>query len=234
MRVYLFLTTGAFHPELAPGAGQAVAIDVLRATSVITTALAEGASAVVPYLEPEEARRAAAQTPGAVLGGERGGIKIPGFDLGNSPAEYTRAAIGGRTVLFTTSNGTRAIHAGAALGPVCIASFLNLPAAAAAVRRQGDDVAIICAGTDGQQSLEDTACGGALVEALGPDAELDDTAVLARSLWREYRESLPELFRLSRHGQRLIALGLAADLARCARVGILDAAPVFRAGRIAL
>lgn len=210
-----------------------VAVDVLRATSTICTALAAGAAGVRVFLEPAEALAAARESGGGVvLGGERDGVLIPGFDLGNSPAEYTADTVGGREVLFTTSNGTRAILAGAALGDVYIGSFLNRAALAQALA--GRDLALICAGTLGRWSPEDLGCAGALCDAAGPAVELDETGVLARALYRDYRERLGQLMRDSLHGRRLAEIGLEADLDRCAAIDSLDGVPVLRGGRITL
>lgn len=216
-----------------------VAVDVLRATSTITKALSSGAVAVIPVLEPEEALAAAQAHPEGtvVLGGERGGLRIPGFHLGNSPAEYTPASVEGKVVLFTTTNGTRAIRRAAPLGPVYILSFLNVGAVAADLRESGRDVAVACAGTRGELSLEDVACAGALVEALGgPDGslELNDLAWTARELYRSYRDRLAELLHIARHGQTLVALGLQEDLVTCAQQDSLPLVPVYRDGQITL
>ncbi len=216
-----------------------VAVDTLRATSTIVTAMQSGARAVVPMLEPEEALAAArALTAGTfVLGGERGGVKIPGFDLGNSPAEYTAAAVAGKLVLFTTTNGTRVIRRAQPLGPVYILSFLNVGAVAAALWRAGADVAVACAGTGDQFSLEDIACAGALVDglaALTAQPDMNDLAWAARAIYQGHQEHLTELLQTARHGQKLMRLGLQADLALCARQDIIPVVPVCRDGQITL
>lgn len=238
LKVYVYPYVSAFPTGGLDGCVP-VAVDVLRATSTIARALASGATAIIPALEPEEARALAARYPpgSCVLGGERGGLRIAGFDLGNSPAEYTPAAVAGKRVLFTTSNGTRAIRRAGGLGPVYILSFLNVGTVAAALLAAGRDVAVACAGSGDEFSLEDTACAGALAEALaaaGAPLELNDLAWAARELYRAHRGGLLALLHTARHGQNLVRLGLGGDLAACARVDALPLLPVYRDGQISL
>jgi 2-phosphosulfolactate phosphatase len=147
-----------------------VVVDVLRATTTIIHALAAGATEVVPCLEVDEAQRIAAQHPGAaVLGGERGGSKIPGFDLGNSPTEYTPAAVADKAVIFTTTNGTRAMDRCRRARRVLLGAFVNLSAICRELTA-GRQIAIVCAGTDGRVTREDTLFAGAVVhELVGQD-----------------------------------------------------------------
>lgn len=232
MQVAVFPTAGSVPPLAAYAGWQPVAIDVLRATTTIITALEHGAAAVIPCTEPEAARQVAAAIPGARLGGERHNVRLPGFHFGNSPAEYTPEAVAGRTVCFTTSNGTRAIAAVAPLGPVLIAALLNASAVARQLAASGRSALIICAGSDGELCLEDTVCAGAIAEALGPAAELNDMAWLARALFRTHRSDLPGLLRSARHGQRLLAQGFGPDLERCAALDATDRVPAFSGGAI--
>lgn len=211
-----------------------VAIDVLRATTTIVTALAAGARAVVPALDPDEARAAVAAHSGALLGGERGNVRIPGFDLGNSPLEYTPERVAGRVIGFTTSNGTRAIRAVAPLGPVYIAALANAGAVAHWLRALGRPVLVACAGAGAEPALEDTVCAGALVAALGPQAAPNDFGWLARELYERWRGDLRTLLRTARHGQRLVAQGFGADVDYCAALDRFDLVPVCRDGVIAL
>src|SRR5262245_18694621 len=157
-------------PDLAEPAALAgktvVVIDVLRATTTIIRALAAGAREVVPCLEVEEARRISSELgSAAILGGERGGVPIPGFDLGNSPAEYTRERVGGKTVVFTTTNGTRAMQRCKLAGRVLLGAFVNFSAICRELSGT-DEIAIVCAGTDGHVTREDTLLAGAIVDDL--------------------------------------------------------------------
>lgn len=235
--------------DLYPSAGQipaeeirgrvAVVIDVLRATTTISQALANGAAAIIPVLTPEEAHQAAEANPAQAYlrGGEREGVLIPGFDLSNSPLEYTPARVSGKTILFTTTNGTRAIRGAAVAEHVLICSFLNVPAVASKIIALGLDVAICCAGTHDRFSLEDAACGGALADLLSaarPNATLGDLAFVSREIYRQFQGRLLDLFGVARHGQTLQQLGFAADLVHCAQYGTLSQVPVFRDGQVRL
>ncbi len=152
---------------IPPGAlegGIAVVVDVLRATTVMVQALANGCEAIIPCLEVEEARAIAASLPPgkAILGGEREGLPIEGFDFGNSPRSYTRDVCEGKTLVMTTTNGTKAIHASLGADRVFIAAFTN--AAATFLHDVGvHPLHVICSGTDGKISLEDSLLAGYIV-----------------------------------------------------------------------
>ena len=154
--------------------GVAVVVDVLRATTVMIHALANGCEAAIPCAEIDEAKVVAAGLPTgrAILGGERGGLPIPGFDLGNSPGDFTREVCEGKTLVMTTTNGTRAILASLPAERVYVASFNNLKATSDELvvqflkKDHGHPVHIVCAGTEGFISLEDSLLAGALVDGL--------------------------------------------------------------------
>lgn len=239
MRVDVYPTVLNIPPAEELAGRVAVVIDVLRATTTICTALANGADTLVPVLTPEEARQVAADNPGRqfLLGGERKSVLIPGFHHGNSPLEYTESRVKGRPILFTTTNGTRAIRRAAGADRVYIASFLNAPAVAKELARLDQDVAICCAGTHDQFSLEDSGCAGAIVEFLGgPGAalELNDMAQVAREIFRRYDGRLADLLHLSEHGQNLLKLGLQEDLLFCAQLGTSPLLPRFTEGQVIL
>ncbi|MGE5590021.1 MAG: 2-phosphosulfolactate phosphatase [Bacillota bacterium] len=231
------------YPTAASAEGEsfesraAVVIDVLRATSVITAALDHGAVDVVPVATPEEALALAQDWPQDtyLLGGERQALPIPGFHVGNSPLEYTAERVGGRRVVLTTTNGTRALLAARGAASLFAASFLNARVVAREVAATGRDVAIICAGTVGRFDLADTVCAGLLVEALtGPAvaSELNDLALAARELYGLHRGRLPELMYQCHHGQRLVALGLGDDLVYCAQEDTVAVVPRWSDGRL--
>lgn len=232
MQVEVFPTVAAL-PVLERFEGyQTVAIDVLRATTTIVTALAAGATYVVPTLAPQEALEAAGRVAGSRLGGERNSVLIPGFDFGNSPQEYTPDRVAGRSIFFTTTNGTRAIHALAPLGPVLIASLVNVGAVVCRLRKAGKPVLILCAGMEDELSLEDSVCAGALADGLGEEITLNDFGSMARSLFRNHKDNLVNLLQTARHGKSLIDLGAAGDLEICARLNTIDLAPVYSDGAI--
>lgn len=226
-----------------------VVIDVLRATTTICHAFAAGAAAVVPCLEIDEARAKAVELGRAkvVLGGERRGLKIEGFDLGNSPTEYTAASVGGRTVVFTTTNGTRAMRHAAQAGEILIGSFANL-SAVVGVLESRDEVDLVCAGTGGAITAEDALFAGAVVEKLtksrefggrGRKLELNDQARLARDAWRTTDADLRPLeyaLRECQGGRNLIAEGFDADIDTAAQIDTFDFVPRLdlATGRITL
>lgn len=229
-----------FHrmPSGATAGGIAVVIDVLRASTTIVAALARGATAVLPRRSIEEALAAAADHPGAVLGGERGGLKIAGFDLGNSPLEYTADRVAGRPVVITTTNGTAALAACQAAAEVLVGAVVNRAAAAAAAGRLAAErschaVHLVCAGTDGEVTDEDVLAAGAILDAAGPEAHLDEPARAARDRFRGLaatgraglEERIATAFRTCRGGENLIALGMAADLAAAAAIDSLAIVP---------
>jgi len=173
----------------------AVIIDVLRASSTIATALRNGAVCVHPCATVDEARQGASSAPveAPLLGGERGGIRISGFDLGNSPADYTPHQVNGRRVIFTTTNGTRALLSARTAGTILIGSFVNLDAVAQSLISSNTPVHLVCAGTDGVVTGEDVLFAGCLlwhlnratsVENSGPTGiELTDAARIALNYW---------------------------------------------------
>lgn len=206
-----------------------VVIDVLRATTCIAAALQAGASCVIPCLTPEEARER--RTPGALLAGERGSLPLEGFDLGNSPLEFTPERVRGRTILMTTTNGTRALRA--APGPALCAGLVNRAAVARSLLGCAA-VDVVCAGTDGRFSADDWGAAGALLAGLREVAEVeaDDGARAAEAWFLAGAADLEGLLAATAHGRRLAGLGLQADLAACARLDVWDVVPVFRDGVI--
>jgi 2-phosphosulfolactate phosphatase len=229
-----------FH-DMPPGAtrgGIAVVIDVLRASTTMITALAHGAASIVPVADVDEARRLAGVLgPRAVLGGERGGLRIPGFDLGNSPREYTAERVAGRTVVITTTNGTAALHASRDAAEIVVGGIVNRTAVAEAVRRLAGDrgsVHLVCAGTDGVVSAEDVLAAGAILDAAAAEAcddVLDQAASGALAFFRRVAASgdvpaaLVAEFRRSPGGSNLVDLGMEADLPAAAAIDSLDIVP---------
>ena len=206
-------------------------VDVLRASTTIVTALGNGCAGIVSVADPAEAhRRARALGAGALLAGERKGLMIDGFDLGNSPLEMTRERVGGRTLVFTTSNGTQALLAARSAAAVGVAALVNLSAAAAWAHAGGRDVTVVCAGEVGRVSLEDKVCAGLLVDTLRghePGAELTEAARDAVGVARDYRKAPARLAEDSPWGRHLSAAGRAADLAACLVLDTTTLVPVY-------
>jgi 2-phosphosulfolactate phosphatase len=239
--LHVYLHAKLVTPERLEG-GVVIVIDALRASVTIATALHAGAPFVVPCLTVEDAHNAArALSPAPVLlGGERGGVLVPGFDLDNSPASYTTERIAGRPVVFTTTNGTAALlHArGAAL--VLVGSFANLSAVCASVRDDPRPVHILCCGTRDEISMDDCLPAGAMVQRLtaaGRRLTSDDSGRLCMFAYFGASTSptrLVDAMRASRGGRNLSNIGLDGDVDLCATLDTLAVVPRFDAslGRI--
>jgi 2-phosphosulfolactate phosphatase len=215
----------AFTPDESAAAPTGVVIDVIRATSTICQALASGYERVLCAAEVEEARALKTDAAAVTLGGERLGVRIDGFDLGNSPREYLQART--PTLAMSTTNGTRAIVAAAeCCERVVIASLLNLDAVAAAAASYGEDVVVLCAGVKGSFALDDAYVAGRIAGLLG--CERTDAAEAALRLAQSYANA-EEAFRASRSGRNLINHGpeLEADISYCARESVLDVVPRY-------
>lgn len=229
--------------EVVPGELQgrvAVVVDVLRATSTIVEALANGARSIYPVASIDAAVRLA-QNIGrdqVLLCGERRGLPIDGFDLGNSPREFTAERVAGKSLIMTTTNGTPALLATTAARSTLVASFLNLSAILSALAAEALPVTVVCAGRERRFSLDDAVCAGAVV--LGGEREVDagrdlpDTALAAALLARERLDDLPGLFRGTAAGRQLIEAGLGEDLEFCARLDRYEIVPRFHDGQITL
>ncbi len=226
-----------------------VVIDVLRAATTIVTALAHGASEVRPCTTAAEARRHAKSEDNTsfLLGGERRGLRISGFHLGNSPIEYLDSGkMSGRVIYFSTTNGTpalrQAFHGSAR--PVYLATLVNLSAASTAVAKAAANkalkrVLLVCAGRYGQPSLEDFYCAGLMAQRLqseftesGIFPELSDAAVSAVEYSRMNREKPLAVLAASEHGRYLKDIGFAADLEFASQVDKYEIVPYFDGKRI--
>ena len=237
MRLEVYFTI----PELDPGTVEgatAVVVDVVRATTTIVEALANGAEAVYPVETPEDAVRLANSLgrDRALVCGERKGLKVDGFDLGNSPREYGEAAVAGRDLVFTTTNGTRAFLAVAEAGRVVSASFPNLSAAARAVADSAR-VIVLCAGRSDRFSMDDALCAGYLVRrivGLSRDSvEYNDAARAAAGMADTHSIDAAFLERTAA-GHALVEVGLSQDLPICADVDRHALTPRYIDRRIVL
>lgn len=230
MRIDVALTAETVAPWSVVGAA-VVVIDVLRASTTIIAALASGCRAVVPVRDVAEAsRQAQGQRGGVLRAGERRGEPIEGFDLGNSPVEVTPERVRGKTVIFTTSNGTRALLAARGAPAVAVGGLVNLEAAARWARDQRRDVTIICAGERGAVSLEDQVCAGLLVDRLAtalPEALLTITARDASTTARPYRGDIARLRTDSPWARHLIRSGRGTDVDACLSVDTSSLVPVY-------
>jgi 2-phosphosulfolactate phosphatase len=218
-------------PERLRG-GVAVVIDVLRATTTILHALAAGCDTVRPCATVEEARHLADHLPAGkvLLGGEREGLPLPGFDLGNSPGEYTPSRCKGTTLVLTTTNGTKALVHAAQAERVFLAAFGNFSAVCEQLKDERRPVHILCAGEDGAVALEDTLLAGALVNFLVSRREVDpdDGARLAWDCFEHHGRHLEEVLQLGAGGVRLKALGYDDDIRAAGRVDQFALVPELR------
>ncbi len=206
-----------------------VVFDVLRATSTMITALEFGAAEIVPVRTIEEAWEMKKQRPAALLGGERHGDKIEGFDLGNSPLEYR--GLRGQTVISTTTNGTIALRACDTARRVLVGAILNLGALAEELRRTAPaQVALVCAGTFATFALEDAWAAGRLIQLLG-ETELTDSAQTVLALAQSYPDPLTAL-RTARNGKALTAKQRGAEVEWCARESCFSTLGVMEGGVI--
>ena len=215
-------------PQQDLGETVCVVFDVLRATSSMITALAHGAEAIRPALTVEEALATRADWPDAILGGERFGNRIEGFDLGNSPSEYRRPGL--RRIVTTTTNGTVALRACTGADRVLAAALLNMQAAADSLRSAPPArVLLVCAGTFRELALEDVFAAGMLA-AQFPSAELTDAARTALAVYTESACDPLALLQRSKNGRRLIADGRGGDVTYCAGISRYAVVGVMREG----
>lgn len=241
MKIDVVYTPGALVPADVAGR-TVVVIDILRATTSIAVALANGAKAVLPVTSTEEALRIAQnlERDGVVLAGERKSLRVPGFALGNSPAEFTTAAVGGKTIVMTTSNGTQALVASQGAREVIAAAAVNFSTVAARARaalEEHGELLILCAGGEKQFALEDAFAAGRLAKVLMPAGglrrvEVNDGAVAALELARHYGEHWVRALRGSAHGRELAHLGFRADLEACAAQDSHPVLPLYADRRV--
>jgi 2-phosphosulfolactate phosphatase len=215
----------------------AVVIDVLRATTSIVVAFQHGCRSILPVADFAEAQQARMVAPDAVLAGEQGGLRIPSFDLGNSPREFTREAVGGRDVILATSNGTKTLRAVGGGRTVAIGAFLNRAAVGDWLVARGADSLIVCSGYEGGFSLEDAVCAGAIVDrAVGVSERLSlgDGAWACQVLWERFGADLLRLLPETAWGRRMLAMGFGPDMEVCAHADVTDVVPTMAGGRITL
>ena len=236
MRLFVHILPSLASPTDLQGR-VAVMIDALRASTTITHALHAGCPHITPCIEVDHALAARdnlpPDQPPPLLGGERKGQKIPGFDLGNSPTDYTPTLVRNRPILFTTTNGTRALLAAAPASRVLIGCFNNRSALAHALHRDGRDAHLLCAGTDGHPGSDDLLAAGSIAAALLALPNVtpaNDSAQLALELFNHTTTthaapnssvSLIQALRRSRGGRNLIDLNLADDIDTCAQLDSL-------------
>ncbi len=213
--------------ELGMRGRNVIIIDVLRATTTICTALSNGAREVIPTADIENATKISSNlsSDSRLLGGERQGKKIDGFDLGNSPAEYTPEKVKNRSIIFTTTNGAGAIHKCRYASTALVASFVNVSAIVETVVEIGGTWTILCSGRQGAFSVEDATCAGMIISKVKEvtDVDTEDAGLTTLILYKNYKKSLLGMMKKSQHGQYLMSIGFEEDLKFCS---IVDGVPV--------
>ncbi|MFN6569711.1 2-phosphosulfolactate phosphatase family protein [Dendronalium sp. ChiSLP03b] len=236
MKLFVYHT-----PELTPN-GQvpdcAIAVDVLRATSTMATVLAAGGEAVQVFSDLDQLMEVSEQWPAQkrLRAGERGGAKVAGFELGNSPLDCTPELVEGRRLFISTTNGTRALQRVQDSPVVLAAAFINRAAVVQyLLEKQPETVWIVGSGWEGSFSLEDTACAGAIAHSLVEKSQLsqddlagNDEVISAMALYSQWQDNLLGLFHQASHGKRLLRLECHEDLEYCASTDILDILPIQR------
>ena len=239
MRFDVYFSTAAFE-GVDVGDRWVAVIDVLRAGTSIAYALMNGAKAVLPTDSSEEALRIVGNLPreDVVLCGERGGMPIPGFEVGNSPREFTPDLVKGKTVVMTTSNGTEGLVR-SGLGERLVApALVNLDLAAdfLAPRIRGNGLAVLCCGSEGRLALEDVLCAGMLVgrleAALEQSARGNDGLLVALTIARRFGTEVEEVILATDHGRELAAMGMEEDVRVCAQLSTMEVLPVGKDGRL--
>ncbi|MEW6652838.1 MAG: 2-phosphosulfolactate phosphatase [Bacteroidota bacterium] len=214
-----------------------VVIDVLRATSVIVTALANGAKEVIPVGTVDFAMKVSgnAFSGQTLLCGERNTKKIEGFVLGNSPLEFSQEVVNGKSIILYTTNGSKTVVKAKFSENLFAVCFLNLTAAAKHLVNLNKDVEILCSGNNGNFSLEDAVCAGKLVTeifTLNQEAELTDSSKASIVLAKSTGKNILKMLKESEHGRLLIENGFAADIKTCSLYGVKDVIPYFVSGSL--
>ena len=219
-----------------------IIIDVLRASSTIVTAFSNGCKSIITKPDIKSARKYKDSDPEILLGGERKGLKVDGFDLGNSPLEYAKQVVKNKNLVLTTTNGTKAVESARYAKNILIGCFLNLESVVKSALDYEDDIIILCAGNDGRFSLEDTFCAGLMlreITTMNKTITLEDGAFFTFKAFKqiitnESQTTNTGIFKIisqTRHGKRLQSLNFFEDLKYCARLNQLSIVPKLSGGK---
>jgi 2-phosphosulfolactate phosphatase len=215
-------------------AGKIVVVaDIYRATSCTVAGLGTGVAEIRPVAQVEEAFTW--QQQGYLAAGERNGIQVEGFDMGNSPFEFMRPEVKGRKIVMTTTNGTKAIHLSKGAGQIICGAFLNLGVTARYLVSQPRDLLVVCAGWKGRFSLEDHLYAGALVtklQSLNSSLAMCDAAKACTSLYQSLGEGVEGFIQSSSHAERLRKIGVVEDLPYCLQQDVFPVIPVLDGDRL--
>lgn len=214
-----------------------VIIDVFRATSTISTALYNGAARVIPVAAVEDCKRLGNEIPNAITAGEREGKVIEGLQYGNSPAEYPREFIEGKTLVLTTTNGTKLLHMAFAKGcdEVITGSFTNLSAVCEYLATQNKNVILGCSGWKDMFNVEDTLFAGAVISRIKAHFTIhDDASLMAEELYKLHQNNLFDFIQHTTHWHRLARYGLQKDLHYCISTDVANVLPVYKNGELVI
>jgi 2-phosphosulfolactate phosphatase len=230
----VYFSVQAFQEEELRGK-TAVIIDVLRASSSITTAISNGAKKIIPVADMSDAMKIAntMDQKDFLLCGEKDGSKIEGYHLGNSPAEYTPDVVENKTLIFNTTNGTKAIKKSSLANKIYVGTFLNQQAILNALKEHEDEIVLVCSGWQGRLSIEDTLFAGSIVHSIVggnlPDSAKDGAKV-AFGLFEKFGDDLEGAISKSDHAKRLAELVPNGDISFCCKVNEFDVLPGMRDG----
>lgn len=206
-----------------------VVIDVLRATSAITTGIHYGLKSIIPVSSIEEALEY--KSKGYLVGAERDGKIVEGFDFGNSPYAFMKPEMIGKTVVLTTTNGTKAINISKKDKTVVIGCLNNLDILCSWLMEQNKNILILASGWKDKVNLEDTICGGAIADTLLESRRFrsdEDSTVAAKFIYRSAREHLLSFLRASSHRRRLIKLNIQKDVKYCLTLNTVPCIPILK------
>lgn len=223
----------AFIPYYSVKDKVIVVVDVLRASSAICTALAQGLEAIIPVSTVQEAQNL--KSKGYLVAAERKGMPVEGFDIGNSPTDFLDKSFQGKTLALTTSNGTWAIDEAVNQGnpEICIGCFTNASPLLDYLKHQNKDILMLCAGRHGNFSMEDSLFSGYVVQELGHSFQMDsDSALALKALYESQSDQLGDFIKQAAHPQRLVELGQKSDLDYCLKMDQVDVVPVLKNGHL--
>lgn len=237
MKIDLFLSRREIQPDVIKER-LAVIIDVLRASTSIITALANGCEGIIPTSEIEEAKRIAKKfSPHSVLlAGERNEMPIPGFDLSNSPLEYTANRVAGKKIIFTSNNGSKLFDYISFAQKTVVAGFVNVTMLSDFIVQNRSDIVILCAGKNEQFGMEDAVCGGMIIDKIANATTssliLNDGAMAAQTLYQCHARNITAMLYQTSHGKRLIELGHHEDITTCGQIDSVEIIPILSQNKL--
>ena len=234
MKVDIIFTADEVSQEKTKGK-ICVVIDVLRATSVMITALHNGAEKIFPFKDIKTIQERCENLKNIIKCGERNALKIDGFDLGNSPLEFTKEKILGKDIYMSTTNGTKAVENSLSAEKIIICSFLNIKSVSEKLLEYKKDVVIVCAGTNGKFSLDDTLCAGLIIKEMQKHTEIQmNDVLLAAVRISESHENIKDILKGSTHYERLLSLGFEKDMEHIFSLNKYSIVPEYKNGYISI